>query len=174
MRPALLLLLALLPACASHYGHRFAPSPVEVDLFVDGEADSQARGLVTVNGIRKPSDGRGAVVEARLRIENLGANPAQLVTESLTLVSADLREMGTARVAPSPEPIERGAVGIYDVEFELPAGQEPSDYDMDGLNLKWEVDFGGKRVLSGITFERIWTHGYDPHVSFGFGYYYAD
>ena len=57
------------PACASHYGHHFAPSPVEVDLFVDGEPDSQARGLVTVDGIRKPSEEGGAVVEARLRIE---------------------------------------------------------------------------------------------------------
>lgn len=175
LRPTAWLLLALLPACSSYYGHRFAPAPVEVDLYVDGEPDSQARGLVTVNGIRRPHDGRGAVVEARLRIENLGDNPAELVAESLTLVSADLREMGTARVAPAPAPIERGAVGLYDVQFELPAGRTPSDYDLDGLNLKWEVDFGGKRVLSGITFGRVFgTYSDDPQVSFGFGYVHTD
>jgi hypothetical protein len=84
--------------------------------------------------------------------------------------------MGTARVAPEPGPIERGGVGLYDVEFELPAGQTPSDYDLDGLNLKWEVDFGGKRVLSGITFERVLGgyDYYDSHVSFGFGYVHTD
>jgi hypothetical protein len=169
------LLSGLLPACSAYYNHHFAPAPVEVDLYVDGEPDSQARGLVTVNGIRRPDDGRGAVVEVRLRIENLGANPAQLVTESLALVSADLREMGSARVAPEPAPIERGAVGLYDVAFELPAGQTPSDYDLDGLNLKWEVDFGDKRVMSGITFERIFgPYDYDSHVSFGFGYVHTD
>ena len=174
MRPAPLLLLALLPGCASHYDHHFSPTPVEVDLYVDGETESQARGLVTVHGIRRPHEGRGAVVEARLRIENLGANPALLLPESLTLLSADLQTMGTARVAPAPEPIERGAVGTYDVEFELPPGRTPGDYDLAGVNLKWEVEFAGRRVLTGITFQRVYgPYWDDTHVSFGVNYVHS-
>jgi len=173
--PVLALSLATFaPGCASHYSHRFAPAPVEVDLFVDGDADAQARGLVTVKGIRRPDDGKNAVVEARLRIENLGSKPALLVTESLSLVSADLRDMGKARVAPSPEPIERGAVGVYDVEFELPSGKDLDDYDLAGVNFKWEVDFGDQRLLTGLTFERVYGPARDPQVSFGFGYFHAD
>jgi hypothetical protein len=175
MRTAILLFATALAAgCASHYAHRFAPAPVEVDLFVDGDADAQARGLVTVKGIRRPDDGHNATVEARLRIENLGSKPALLAAESLSLVSADLRDMGKARVTPAPQPIERGEIGVYDVEFELPEGRELDDYDLAGLNFKWEVDFGGERVLSGLTFERVHGAPRDPQVSFGFGYFHAD
>lgn len=172
---ALLAALALNTGCSTYYEHRFAPAPVEVDLFVDGEAQSQARGLVTVHGIRRPADGRGAVVEARLRLENLGSNPVQLLPETLVLVSADLREMGSAQVSPPPEPIAQGEMGTYAVEFELPEGNTPDDYDLQGLNLKWEVDFGARRVLTGITFERsLAPYSREPRVSLGFGVFHSD
>jgi len=176
MRTALLLAgLALTPGCATYYEHRFAPAPVEVELSVDGEAQSQARGLVTVHGIRRPADGRGAVVEARLRLENLGSEPVRLVPETIVLVSADLQEMGTARVEPPPESIPQGQTGTYSIEFELPPGRTPSDYDLQGLNLRWEAAFGTRRVLTGITFERtVFRSPRDSHVSFGFGYYHSD
>ena len=173
MRNALLLAaLALTAGCSTYYEHRFAPAPVEVELAVDGEPQSQARALVTVHGIRRPADGRGAVVEARLRLENLGADPVELVAETLVLLSADLQEMGSARIEPRPEPIAQGGTGTYAIEFELPAGRTPQDYDLQGMNLKWEVDFGVRRVLTGITFERSFAARTSrSHVSLGVGYY---
>lgn len=168
---ALIAVLALTTGCSTYYDHRFAPAPVETDLYVDDEPDSRARGLLTVVGIRRPADGRGALVEARMRIENLGANPVALVPDTLSLVSADLQEMGRALVSPLPEPIAQGEHGTYLIDFELSEGRTPSDYDLQGLNLKFEVDFGGQRVLMGVTFDRtVLPYSSDPRVSFGFGY----
>ena len=177
MRNALIALALLLaPACSTYYDHRFTPAPVDVDLSRDqADVDARARGLVTVVGIRKPDDGRGAVVEVRLRVENLGAQPVELVPDSLVLVSADLREMGQATVVPDPAPIAQGEQGTYQVEFELPSGKTLRDYDLQGLNLKFEVDYGDQRVMHGITFDRYGgLYPREPRVSFGFGYYYAD
>ena len=170
---SLALALVLLTGCATYYDHRFAPAPIEVELFVgERQPEAQARALVTVLGIRRPADGRGALVEARLRIENIGSTPVALVPDTLSLVAADLRELGTPSVAPWPEPIAQGSSGLYDIDFELKAGRTPGDYDLQGLNLKFEVDFGDQRVQTGITFERTsLAYPSDPRVSFGFGYY---
>lgn len=169
------LALLLTTGCSTYYDHRFTPAPVDVDLSLDqAGVDARARGLVTVVGIRKPDDGRGAVVEVRLRVENLGSQPVELVADSLALVSADLREMGRPAVAPEPAPIGQGEQGTYQVEFELPDGKTPRDYDLQGLNLKFEVDYGDQRVMHGITFDRFGEpYPREPRVSFGFGAFYG-
>ena len=96
-------------------------------------------------------------------------------TPSAATAVMETAKRNSTSVTPTPEPIERGETGVYDVEFELPEGRELDDYDLAGLNFKWEVDFGGQRVLSGLTFERVYgATAHDPHVSFGFGYFHAD
>ena len=175
MRTLLLLLpLLALGSCSTYYEHRFAPAPIDLDLSLGEQSDARARGLVTVRGIRRPADGRGAVVEALLRIENLGPTPVELVTETLSLVSADLRELGRPAVRPDPAPLGQGVSENYELEFELAPEASPRDYDLQGLNLKFEVDFGGQRVMHGITFDRSYQpHTNEPRVSFGFGFFHG-
>ncbi len=163
----------LMTGCATHYSHRFAPAPVEVELYPDDQPEARARGLVTIGGIRRPADGRGSVVEVRIRIENIGQVPVALLADSLRLVSADLRDLGAATVVPAPEPLAAGQNGVYDVGFELRAGRTPQDYDLQGMNLKFDVDFAGTAVMTGITFDRVLdSPDGRPRFSFGVGYGY--
>jgi hypothetical protein len=157
MRPrALALLLFGLSSCSTYYDHTFLPAPLEVQVGVEGDPASQARTLLRVVGIRKPSKqtGRPAQVEVRLRIENLGENPALLDVDSVSLVTADLRTIGVPEMSPAPAPVPRGAFAVYDIVFRMPPGARPKDYDLAGLNIGYTIEFGEQRVTTGVTFER--------------------
>jgi hypothetical protein len=173
MRRTALLAALLCSACSSYYNHVFYPAPLEVQQEVQGDSTSQARALVSVVGIRKPDSkaGTGVQFEVRLRIENVGASAVQLVADSLSLVAADLRSFEPPSIEPEPAWIAQGEVAVYDIVFPFPAGTTPKDYDLKGINLGWSVDFGEQRVKTGVTFERAWSGGGEPHVSMGFGYY---
>jgi hypothetical protein len=167
------LALLLAVGCSSHYPHVFYPAPLEVEQGIEGNPQAQARALVSILGIRRPDKklGRTAQVEVRLRLENLGATPLELVADSLTLVAADLRAFDGALLRPEPDPIPQDGVRVYDLLFPFPSGEGPDDYDLKGINLGWSVDFGGQRVKTGVTFERAYQGSSDPRVSFGFGFY---
>jgi len=155
MRGAAVCLLAL-ASCSSYYDHTFLPAPLEVQVGVDGDPESQARTLLRVVGIRKPDKQAGlpAQVEVRLRIDNLGGHPALLDGGSVSLVAADLRTIGSPAITPEPEPIPRNGSAVYDIVFRMPVGARPKHYDLAGLNLGYTVDFGEHRVTTGVTFER--------------------
>jgi len=149
-------LLLGLSSCSSYYGHTFLPAPLEVQIGVDGDPESQARTLLRVVGIRKPNKqtGQPAQVELRLRVENLGGNPALLDVASVSLVTADLRTIGAPEFTPEPEPVLSNAFAVYDIVFRLPEGARPKDYDLAGLNIGYTIDFDETRVTTGVTFER--------------------
>ena len=164
-------LLLVLSSCAStYYDHRFLPAPLEVQVGVDGDPQSQARTLLTVIGIRRPDrrSGLPAQVEVRLRIDNLGRNPALLDEDSLSVVAADLRTLGVPTVTPRPEPIPHNGSATYDLVFRLPPGATPKSYDLTGLNIGYTVDFGEQRVTTGVTFERyVQSASPRAHMSIG-------
>ena len=138
---------------------------------------SQARTLVSVLGIRRPKSGDPARVETRLRLENLGSVPATLLPKGIELVTADLQSFsleaaqldGDTTVAP-------GDWLVFDARFDLPENSKPSDFNLDGLVFKWDIDFGAGAVTTSMSFQRVWSYYYeDPYLrsSFGVGYYYV-
>ena len=154
LAPVLVALLC--GACASTWHpYRFLPAPLEVQVGVEGDPSMQARTLLTIRGIRRASEGRGASVEVRLRLENLGSEPAVLDLADLGLVAADLESFGTPVVSPShAEPVAQGDHSLHDLSFPLPDGREVGDLDLSGINLRWSVVFADVRVTMGATFER--------------------
>jgi len=160
-----LALLVPLSACESTwYAARFAPAPLEVELRADGEPSAQARALLTVAGIRRADEGLPAQVVVRLRLDNLGESPLSLVPEGFDCVSGDLVSMGAPSLDQDPgQPLARGESRTWTISFPMPEGRTPEDLDWRGLNLKWTVAFGERRVTTGVTFERVWGDAYDPY-----------
>ncbi|MBI5433898.1 MAG: hypothetical protein HZA52_13790 [Planctomycetes bacterium] len=150
--------LSMLGACrSSWYPHRFAPAPLEVSLDSPRVEDAKGRALVTVLGIRREdfSKRSPAQVEIRMRVENAGERKLAVQPESFRLVSATLEDFGAPYVVGLPDqPLAKDQSAVFEVQFALPDGKEPNDLGLAGLNLKWEVDFEGERVGTGITFER--------------------
>lgn len=179
MRVALLLLGLGLGSCTSprFYDHRFQPAPNEAQFGTDAVAGSQVRSLVTVMGIERPKDDRGAQAVVRMRLENLGSGAAKVDLGSMSLVSADLAEFGPAQVAfvePAQSASGEIAVGqhaVYDLVFPLPAGRKESQIDLSGLNLRFTVLFEGQAATASAHFQRVeWYRDSPYHVSIGVGY----
>ena len=162
------LALSLLGGCTSPwYSARFVPAPLEVELSADGEPPAQARALLTVVGIRREADGEPAAVVVRLRLDNMGSSPLALVEEGFDCVTGDLISLAQVRLDPAPgEPLGRDESRTWTATFPMPAGRRVEDLDWRGLNLKWTVDFDGRRVGTGVTFDRAF--GYDPYWDSGY------
>jgi hypothetical protein len=165
-----LALLLLTPGCASTWHpHSFLPAPLEVPVGIEGEASAQASVLLTVQGIRRADREAGTPtqVELLLQLENLGETAARLDLEQLSLVTSDLVAFGAARVdPPRVEPLARDERVLFAVSFPLPPGKQLDDLDLRGLHLRWVVEFGDRRVTTGVTFdrrERAWVYG--PYYS---------
>lgn len=160
-----LLLLTALAACESTwYSARFAPAPLEVELRADGEPSAQARALLTVVGLKRAADGQPAQVVVRVRLDNLGDSPLALVQESLECVSGDLVSMSAPSLDQDPgQPLSRGESRVWTASFAMPHGRTPEDLDWRGLNVKWSVDFGERRVTTGVTFDRVFNDYRDPY-----------
>jgi hypothetical protein len=162
---ALLGLLALGSCQGPWYSARFLPAPLEVQLAAEGEPSAQARALLTVVGIRRAADGQPAQVVVRLRLDNMGDARLALVPEGFDCVTSDLVSMGAPSLDADPgEPLASGESRTWTAAFPVPAGRTPEDLDWRGLNLKWTVDFEGRRVTTGVTFDRVYDRGYyDPY-----------
>ena len=176
VRSRLLALALLAPLCACEgpwYSARFAPAPLEVELRADGEPSAQARALLTVVGIRRAEKDVPAQVVARLRLDNLGDSPLALVPESLECVTGDLVSMRAPTLDQDPaQPLARGESRVWTASFPMPEGRTPEDLDWRGLNLKWTVAFGERRVTTGVTFDRVFDSYHDPYwggMSLGVG-----
>jgi hypothetical protein len=163
-------LLALLAGCRSTwYDVRFVPAPLEVRVTAEGEPQAQARALLSVRGIRRAKDGQPAKVEMKLRVENMGASDVQLDPASLELLAADLVPFGEPRVFPPPEPIPPGSDAVYEIAFPVPGGRQVDDYDLRGLNLKWDLRFGDRAATTSVIFERFTTPYEYPRTQVGLG-----
>ena len=153
---AALTLLLLAAGCASTWHpHSFLPAPLEVPVGIEGEA--QASVLLTVLGIRRASTGAGTPtqVEVLLQVENLSETVVYLERGSLSLVTSDLVAFSAPRVEPATSaPLARGEQALFEVSFPLPPGEQLDDLDLRGIHLKWTLDFEGRRVTTGVTFDR--------------------
>jgi hypothetical protein len=173
--------LALFTSCESSrwYEHRFQPAPLESEVATQAIPGAQVRALVTVIGIERGKDGLKDRALVRMRLENIGSVPAKLAPDSLSLLTADLRPFGAASVEPpEPKDLAPGSNATVDCVFPLPEGpgvKGPYDLDLSGLNLRFTVVFGEKKVTTGMTFQRTdwgyWDPGYSRvHVGVGVGW----
>jgi hypothetical protein len=158
---------AVLASCSTFYDIHFVPAPIEARIADDTSADAVARALVSVSGVRRPDSEhrQPARFELRMRIENLGKQALEIEPDSFELVSADLQPFG----APQFQPVPDRALGpnesiAFDLAFPVPDGSSIDNYDLRGLNLKWAVRMGDKRVISGVSFQRFIAPAY-------YGYY---
>ncbi len=166
--------LALLGSCTSSgwYEHRFDPAPIEVSVSNEGTPGSQVRALVTVIGIARAKEGHPDAAVIRVRLENLGTVPAKFDAPSSSLLTSDLKAFGPAQAPPTvDQEIAPGGTGEYDLTFPTPEGKRPADLDLSGLNFRFAVLFDGKKVVTGMTFQRTDWRYYDsyPRVQVGVG-----
>lgn len=156
-------------ACTSTwYPYRFSPAPLEVSLASPNDAQAQGRALVTVLGIRRPAEGRPASVDARMRLENFGDKAMTFVADSPRLVTAGLEAFEPAEPSGLDErALAKGEHAVFELRFPLPRGKDHDDLNLQGLNLKFAVDFEGERVTTGVTFERVVS----PYRGYPYGYY---
>lgn len=160
-------LLPLCASCATWYDLRYDPAPLEVRIADSATAELAGRALVSVLGVRRPTNGQAAQFELALRLENLGGVPFTIDPASLELVSADLKPLGSARVSPEPLPmVGVGETQTFELAFPLPAGSKLGDYDVEGLNLRWTLRFLERELTTGVTFKR--------RAALPAGYYYDD
>lgn len=166
--------LALFAACTSSgwYEHRFDPAPIEASISNEGTPGSQVRALVTVIGIARAKEGHPDAAVIRVRLENLGSVAAKFDTPSASLLTSDLKAFGPAQGPPTAgEDIAPGGTGEYDLTFPTPEGKRPADLDLSGLNFRFAILFDGKKVVTGMTFQRTDWRYYDsyPRVQVGVG-----
>jgi hypothetical protein len=172
------LLLACFASCHASpwYEHQFQPAPLESEVRTEAVPGSQVRALVSVLGISRGRDGAVDRALIRMRLENIGTAAAELETDSLSLVTADLKAFGPPTVEPGPsKEIAPGQNATFDCGFPLPEGKGPYEFDLSGLNLRFTVAFLDKKVTTGMTFQRTDWRYYDPgyprmHVGFGVGW----
>jgi hypothetical protein len=181
--------LAALAGCASYESWRFGPNPVEIPVWPEGAEEPTARALVSVRGLRDRESGgeRRTELVVGLRIENRLDQPLALVPAEAQLVDADLTAFGPPSVHRADRPgeleIAAGKTAVFELGFPLPAGRDPGDLDLSGLNLRWSLE--GPRGLTTVssTFQRLRrAYPYDPyydpyyrdpfapHTSFHFGF----
>ena len=168
------LALVLLAACSSSgwYEHRFDPAPIEASISNEGTPGSQVRALVTVIGIAHGKEGQPDAAVIRVRLENLGSVATKFDAPAASLLTADLKAFGPAQAPPTAgQEIPPNGTGEYDLTFPTPEGKRPSDLDMSGLNFRFALLFDGKRVVTGMTFQRTDWRYYDsyPRVQVGVG-----
>jgi hypothetical protein len=158
---AFALIGAVSASCSTYYEARFDPSPLEMRVEDPQAPGVLARGLASVRGVRRPSDGQPAQFDVLLRVENIGPQPFSLDLESFELVTADLASAGPGRVEvgatntePSNEPLAAGDVRQLEIAFPLPAGRSYGDLDLSGLSLRWALRSDGQRVIASGSFRR--------------------
>lgn len=171
-----LLLLACSACRSTWYDLSYAPVPQEARIADSGTPGSQVRALVAINGVRRAKGDEPVIVEGRLRVENLGSTQATLQREGLELVTADLQGVFPGRIEPDDRrTVEPGETGVFALRFPLPDGSTPSDYNFEGVALKWAIDFGGGAgVPTSASFQRVFGYYDDPFLrpsfSVGVGY----
>jgi hypothetical protein len=122
---------------------------------------------------RDSKTGAPAMIEFRIRVENLGVVPCTLEQHTLQLLSGKLEPFGAAMLESSDPPlIAPNANANYTVLFPLPADRTVENVDVLALNLRWAISFDGEAVTTGVTFERIVPLSSDePRVSVGLGFF---
>jgi hypothetical protein len=160
---------ALSASCTTFYDLQYVPAPLEVRVEDAATPELSGRALITVLGLRRADRGedRPAQYELAMRLENLGSLPFAVEPSSLELVAANLQPFGPPALSPSPPPpLDPGATQELRLAFPLPGGRELSDYDLNGLNLRWAVRFAERTMTIGASFQRVLpprVYAYDPY-----------
>ena len=167
-----LLAAALLAGCSSGYRYRFGPSPLEV-LVPENDPEPFARALVSVRGARRAERDGPLEMHVRLRVENRGEEPLELLHEEFQLVAADLEAFGAPRTDPDPLPVlQPGEERRIETWFPFPEGFDPSDLDLEAVNFRWGFAYGDRTWWIGSNFERLRKgDGVGYGVIVGGGYY---
>jgi hypothetical protein len=193
--------MLFLGSCSSSrfYDHRFQPAPLEVQVATQAMPGAQVRALVAAIGIERAREERAAGAIVRIRLENLGTAPVVLETDTLSLVSADLKAFQPGRIESATLEGRRGEAGTgpaegrtgggieiradqsgaYEIAFPLPKALGASAVDLSGLNLRFTLRFGDERVTTGASFQRVEALYGDPgyprvHVGVGYGWWGCD
>lgn len=154
--------------CATWYDARFVPAPLEMRLSDSATPELEGRALISVVGVRRPDGQAGtpAQFELALRLENLGQLPFRIDTAAFELVTADLESLSGARLRPDPLPeLAPGGSAQLELVFPLPEGRKIGEYDLSGLNLRWALLYGERRMVMGASFQR------DLPLRYHWGYY---
>ncbi len=170
----------LLVGCGTYRsGFEYQPRPASRQIPPDA-AEPDARVLASVIGIRR--DARDVphanTIEVRLRVEATGERPVELLPESLSLVSADLKLLGAPTVEPGDppavEPGDRQLVTAYFPIADEPETDGGGELDVAGLNLRFAVMVGRQRHVQSISFElREREYREYPRYHIGVGYHPA-
>ncbi len=164
-----LLICGLLAAAGcSVYDSRyvFGPGPADVAAFRPGAGEPSVQVLVTVPGVRRADKKAGtpACVEVRLRLDNTSSAAATFDPRSLSLFSAGLERFPDPSVHPQQVlELAPGNSELVDACFPFPEGRRPSDMNLEGLNVRWEILFEGQAITSSATFTRQPTGYYDRY-----------
>lgn len=147
-----------LGACALPRYYDIRYTPVEIPIAAEAVAGSKLRVLATVIGIaRADADtDHPAQVEVRMRLENLGFVEGRLLTDGLSLVTADLVAFEPGRIASGGEVIvPAGEARTVEIVFDDAGGHRIDEIDLDGLNLRFFVMFADSKMVAGATFSRV-------------------
>ncbi len=181
--PAMLAaVLVLLGGCSAYDArYTYQPRPSEITLQTgDNTQAPPARVLGTIVGIRRATKHNGdqPSVEAALLFDNTSNENMTFDPSTLALFSANAKRFPDPGLTGQiPIQIQPGQAVRFTAEFPFPGNDYPGPFDLDGLNLRWAVEFGGQLHQQSATFTRqpqneYAFHYFDFHYG-GYGHHYA-
>jgi len=183
LNPLLILTLVFALVGCGTYDARYAyePGPAEIAL-MDQRPDGEHRGraLATIIGVRRdnPALEFPNTVEVRVRVENDSEKSVSFDPSSLQLLAADLTPFGQPTTRPAEQvTLEPGQTATVRAFFPVPRDAYRDDVNMQGLNLKWQMQVGQKTVQPSFTFNRKEyryhdRHDYTGRYRYGHGLWY--
>jgi hypothetical protein len=159
-----------LSGCSEYEGDDYyIPHPALVNApSTQPSQEPPAQVLATVLGIRRP-DPKSHIplsVEARLRLENTGAQPIMFDPTSLQLTSADLVQFPAPIVTPPMSIyVAPGLSTVVTADFPFPPGSTSARIDLSTIHLRWIIRIGDRAVSMARNFRNSSPpyYGYDPY-----------
>lgn len=132
--------------------------------------------MASVIGVRR-ADSREMLptsVEVRVRLENPGSQPVQFDPRTLDLTNGELMKFPPP-IARPPDSITINPTQtvVLSAFFPFPPGTYYGDIDMNSLQLRWQVEVGGKKLPMAVYFQRIYEpYYYNPYWDYPpYGWY---
>jgi len=137
----------------------------------------------TVVGVLRGDDEVAPGVEVRVRLE-AGRTQAEVLPDSLQLVTADLVQLELVRVEPAGAMVApANGAGMWRLIYAFPADHDAGSLDLSGLEFSWGFRVGGMSQMDSDTFRRYrdpywnapypyyWNSGYWYHGGWGHGHW---